>query len=182
MLWARATVASGRRYTPPGNGRRPARWDREVKVARRRTKVAAAIAPPPRPDFEFQVRGPAVSAQAKNRLLLEDWKARVTAAARSAWPDGKPPMAGDVEVWISEFSEFATRDGDNMAKPVLDAMQRVVYGNDRQVKRSHIEWCDIDGAYVVRHMSPIVAAALSVGEEFLWVRVSAHVPRKDLLR
>ena len=107
---------------------------------------------------------------------------RVAAATRSAWPDDKPPMACDVEVYISEFSEFATRDRDNMAKPVLDAMQGVVYGNDRQVKNLRVEWCDIDGAYVVRHMSPIVAAALSVGEEFLWVRVSAHVPRKDLLR
>ena len=96
---------------------------------------------------------------------------RVAAAARSAWPDDKPPMACDVEVYISEFSEFATRDRDNMAKPVLDAMQGVVYGNDRQVKNLRVEWCDIDGAYVVRHMSPIVAAALSDGEEFLWVRV-----------
>lgn len=121
-----------------------------------------------------------MSAQARNRRLLRDWAMRVTAAARAVWPEGKPPMAGDVEVWISEFSEFATRDRDNMAKPVLDAMQGVVYGDDRQVKTIHIEWCDIGGSYVVRHMSPVVALALSVGREFLWVRVSAHVPRKDL--
>ncbi len=107
---------------------------------------------------------------------------RVTAAARAAWPDGKPPVAYDIEVLISEFSESATRDRDNMAKPVLDAMQGIAYENDKQVVNLHVEWCDIDGAYVVRHMSPVVAAALSVGEEFLWVRVSAHVPRRDLLR
>lgn len=153
-----------------------------MKVARRRGNVAGKATPPPQPDFEFQVRGPAVSAQARNRRLLEDWKMRVTTAARAAWPDDKPPMACDVEVCISEFSEFATRDRDNMAKPVLDAMQGVVYGNDKQVKNLHIEWCDIDGAYVVRHMSPVVAAALSKGAEFLWVRVSAHAPRKDLVR
>lgn len=91
-------------------------------------------------------------------------------------------MAGDVEVYISEFSEFATRDRDNMAKPILDAMQGVAYENDRQVKNVHVEWCDIEGSYVVRRMSPIVAAALSVGEEFLWVRVSVHVPRRELIR
>ena len=107
---------------------------------------------------------------------------RVTAAARAAWPDDKSPMTGDVEVYISEFSEYATSDRDNMAKPVLDAMQGVVYENDKQVKNVHIEWCDIGGSYVVRYMSPIVAAALSVGKEFLWVRVSAHAPRKDLAR
>ena len=123
--------------------------------------------PPPRPEFEFQVQGPAVSAQARNRRLLRDWAMRVTAAARAAWPEGKPPMAGDVEVCISEFSDYATRDRDNMANPVLDAMQGVVYGDDRQAKHVHIEWCDIGGSYVVRHMSPVVALALSAGREFL---------------
>lgn len=151
-------------------------------MARRRRIVRAVPAALLRPDFEFQVRGPAVSGQARNRRLLKDWVMRVAAAARAAWPDGKPLMAGDVEVHISEFSEFATRDRDNMAKPVLDSMQAIVYENDRQVKSVHIDWCDIGGSYIVRHMSPIVAAALSVGEEFLWVRVSAHVPRKDLIR
>ena len=150
-----------------------------MMVARRRGKVATATPPLVRPIFEFQVRGPAVSAQAKNRRLLGAWKTRVAAAARGAWPGGTAPMVCDVEVYISEF---ATRDRDNMAKPVLDAMQGLVYGNDRQVKALRVEWCDIEGTYVVRRMSPVVAAALSAGHEFLWVRVSVHVPRKDLLR
>lgn len=59
---------------------------------------------------------------------------KVTAAARTSWPHDEPPMTDDVEVYISEFSAFATRDRDNMAKPVLDAMQGVVYENDRQIK------------------------------------------------
>lgn len=91
-------------------------------------------------------------------------------------------MSCDLEVRISEFSEFATRDRDNLAKPVLDAMQGVVYDNNRRVKRVDVEWCDIEGSYVVRRMSPVVARALSAGREFLWVRVSVHAPRKDLLR
>ena len=144
-----------------------------------RRRSAAAIL---RSDFEFQIQGPAISAQAKNKQRLREWASRVTAAARAAWPSGTPPMAGDVEVSITEFSEFATRDRDNMAKPILDAMQQVAYVNDRQVKTVHIEWCDIGGSYVVRYMSPVVAAALSVGREFLWVRVSAHAPRKDLVQ
>ena len=153
-----------------------------MMVPRRRGKIATATPPLVRPTFEFQVRGPPISAQAKNKQVLGEWKARVAAAARDAWPDGTGPMVGDVEVHISEFSEFATRDRDNMAKPMLDAMQGLVYGNDRQVKALRVEWCDIDGAYVVRRMSPVVAAALSAGHEFLWVRVSVHAPREDLIR
>lgn len=69
-----------------------------------------------------------------------------------------------------------------MAKPVLDAMQGIVYGNDRQVQRVQAEWCDIEGSYIVRFMSSVVAASLSAGKEFLWVRVSSNAPRKDLSR
>jgi crossover junction endodeoxyribonuclease RusA len=144
--------------------------------------VAAMPGRPTPPVFEFHVQGPAISARAKNRLLLRSWTERVTAAAQAAWPAGKSAIASDLDVYISEFSEVATRDRDNMAKPVLDAMQKVVYENDRQVKRLHVEWCDIEGSYVVRFMSPIVAGALSVGKEFLWVRVFPHAQREDLVR
>jgi hypothetical protein len=69
-----------------------------------------------------------------------------------------------------------------MAKPVLDAMQGIVYGNDRQVKHLRVEWCDITGSYIVRFMSLVVATGLSAGREFLWVRVSSNAPRRDLIR
>jgi crossover junction endodeoxyribonuclease RusA len=101
-------------------------------MAPRRRKAVATIARALPPHFEFYVQGPAISAQAKNKSLLHAWIARVASAARAAWPE--PPMAGDVEVYISEFSEFATADRDNMAKPILDAMQGIVYTNDKQVK------------------------------------------------
>ena len=61
-------------------------------------------------------------------------------------------------------------------------MQGIAYANDSQIKRLRVEWCDIDGRYVVRHMSPVVAAALSLGREFLWVRVWRYAPRTDLVR
>jgi crossover junction endodeoxyribonuclease RusA len=146
----------------------------------RSVKVVPA---PPRPsDFEFCIEGPALSARAKNKTRLRDWTARVSAAAKAAWPKRRPPMAGEVDVYIGEFSEVATTDRDNLAKPVLDAMQGIAYENDSQVKGLHVEWCDIEGSYVVRFMSPILAKALTIGREFLWVRVSRHVPRQDMIR
>jgi hypothetical protein len=149
-------------------------------MASRRVKAAAAPARPTPPDFEFRIQGPAISARSKNRPRLHAWSAQVAAAAQAAWPIYNPPTADDVEVHISEFSESATKDRDNMAKPILDAMQGIVYENDKQVKRLNVEWCNIEGSYTVRYMSPVVAAALSAGKEFLWVRVWRHAPRQDL--
>jgi crossover junction endodeoxyribonuclease RusA len=107
---------------------------------------------------------------------------QVKEAARRSWREDWPPWDCDVTVQITEFSEIATRDLDNLAKPILDAMQGVAYINDRQVKALHVDRCDIEGSYVVRYMSPVLAAALSEGDEFLWVRVSPFVPRSRLPR
>ncbi|WP_203076934.1 RusA family crossover junction endodeoxyribonuclease [Falsiroseomonas ponticola] len=92
-----------------------------------------------RPAFEFQLPGPALSAHARNAARLAAWKARVGDAARAAWPAGRPPLQGDIDVLISEFSERASRDRDNMAKPICDAMQGIAYDNDRQIKHLHVE-------------------------------------------
>jgi hypothetical protein len=81
-------------------------------MAPRRRKTAAGRTRLVSPDFEFCVEGPAVSAQAKNRRLLHDWSAKVAAAAQTAWPKGKSLMEGDLKVFVSEFSEFATMDRD----------------------------------------------------------------------
>jgi len=132
------------------------------------------------PIFECTVRGPPVSAQSRNPKLLARWKDNVAKAAHRANPAGCLPADRQLTVILSEFSEAATMDRDNMAKAVLDSLQGVAYVNDRQVKHVDVEWCDIEGSFVVRYMSAVVAQALSAGDEFLWIRVFDHVPRKDL--
>jgi Holliday junction resolvase RusA-like endonuclease len=110
-------------------------------MARRGAGTAATSAWRPEPYIEYCIQGPAVSGQSKNRARLRAWKATVAAAARAAWPDRKIPMPDSVyvDVHISEFSAFATVDRDNLSKPVLDAMQTIVYENDRQLKHWDVE-------------------------------------------
>lgn len=127
--------------------------------------------------FEFELSGPAISAQSRNRDLLRDWKARVSAAALARWPTDRPLFTQALDAEISEFSRFPRRDRDNLAKPILDAMQGVVFANDRQLRRILVEWCDIEGPYRIRHMSPVVAAAFVRGDEFVWIRLFPHQPR-----
>ncbi len=79
----------------------------------------------------------------------------------------RPILIDELELRLTEFSEHRRSDRDNIAKPIQDAMEGILYANDRQVTRIKVEWCDIDGRYRVRHMSTIVAAALSAGREFI---------------
>ncbi len=129
---------------------------------------------------EFTVDGPALSARAKNRGLLAEWKQRVRQAAAIALSGVTTTETGMVEVRISEFSEKQRRDRDNVAKPILDALQGVIYDGDGQVALLHAEWRDIAAPYVVRYMSPVLAAAFVSGGQFVWIRVNHHTPRKEL--
>ena len=115
------------------------------------------------------------------RRRLQDWKDAIASAATLA-AAGRAASAETVDVAIAEFSERQALDRDNMAKPILDVLQGILFGNDRQVAGLHVEWCDIEGSYRVRSMPFVVAAALSGGAPFVWVRVLRHRPRLALDR
>ena len=132
------------------------------------------------PAFEFCVAGRPVSAQAANRLLLQVWKAKVAAAAHAAWPDGRQQLGGDVELRVTHYSERRIADRDNLMKPVQDALQGIVYSNDRQVKDAMSNWRDINGRFSVRFVSLPLAVAFSQGDEFLHIRLWTSPVSEDL--
>lgn len=59
-------------------------------------------------------------------------------AFRLQCPKLSPLMEGDVSVTITIY--YATRRPDLDESVILDAMQGLVYLNDRQVKEKHIYW------------------------------------------
>jgi len=59
-------------------------------------------------------------------------------AFRLQCPKLSPLMEGDVSVTITIY--YATRRPDLDESVILDAMQGLVYLNDRQVKEKHIFW------------------------------------------
>lgn len=128
---------------------------------------------------EFCVVGVPTSAQTKNRMRLRQWQELVASKAMLARKRSSP-IEDAIDIRISEFSEGRRRDRDNVAKPIQDAMQGVLFVNDRQVLRLESEWCDIDGRYRVRFIPPVLAQMLSTGDEFVWIRVFRHRQREDL--
>lgn len=132
------------------------------------------------PTFEFCIAGRPVSAQAENRILLQDWRAKVTAAARAAWPQTRQILDCDVELRVTHYSERRIADRDNLVKPIQDALQGLAYHNDRQVKDTTCNWRSINGRFTIRHVSLPLAVAFSSGDEFLHIRVWASASIEDL--
>lgn len=121
-----------------------------------------------------------MSAQAANRLLLQQWRAKVAEAARAAWTQGRPPLLADVGLRVTHYSERRIADRDNLVKPIQDALQGIVYLDDRQIRDTTSNWRNIDGRFTIRNLALPLAIAFSNGSEFLHIRIWISPETEDL--
>jgi len=125
------------------------------------------------------VHGQPVSAQTARREALQAWKARVRQECEAVWA-GRPPLEGGVVIHVTHYYETILGDVDNVMKPIQDALQGVVYRDDRQVSDCTGNRRNINSSFVVRYMSMPLAAAFSDGRQFLHIRVWYAPPREEL--
>ncbi len=81
--------------------------------------------------FDFVIPGPPVSQQGRARAKAR-WRQDVERAARAQWTGGGPD-GGAVSVTITYFFVSDAPDVDNVPKPILDALNGLVFVDDRQV-------------------------------------------------
>jgi hypothetical protein len=98
------------------------------------------------------------------------WAAAVADAARAAFPQ---PLVDDdllvtVTFWYDRRPDF---DTDNISKPICDALQGIVYGDDDQIAERRARRKDINGAYHLRGVDPGILVAISNGAEFVSIEV-----------
>ncbi len=131
------------------------------------------------PIFEVCVHGQAYSAQSDNRVALNAWKRQVSRAAVAAWGQAEP-LVGAVELHIVHYGESRSGDLDNLNKPIQDAMQGVVFIDDRQVSSVRGSWRDIEGEYRARYIPAALGAAFSDGTPFVHIRAWHAITTKEL--
>lgn len=120
--------------------------------------------------FEFTIKGPAVSAQTKNRQRLQAWKASVRAAA-TAKAGAAQPILDNVIFSVTYYYDTNSPDVDNIIKPLQDALNGVVYVDDDQIQKTTSRKKDINGSYRIRGASPIVLQGFMDGDDFLHITV-----------
>jgi crossover junction endodeoxyribonuclease RusA len=81
---------------------------------------------------------------------------------------------------VTFYRDSALGDVDNLTKPVLDALQGIVYDNDRQISDVAAGRRDINARFRVRHISLALAEAFSNGEQFVHICVYRAPKRRDL--
>src|SRR5436190_5771604 len=93
--------------------------------------------------LEVVVLGPPVSNQSARANVLA-WQAKVKAELVKVW--SKPPLNEKLKSIIINFhdGEKPSVDVDNMAKPIHDVMNKLVYEDDRQVRSTEVSHLRID--------------------------------------
>ena len=122
--------------------------------------------------FEFIVEGPAVSLKAKktNARRYQKWIKTVRTAAQQHWPpDAKPTTSRRITATITNYYTLAPPDVDNIIKPILDALQTVVYVDDQQVFKVISEKFDLSEIHRIKNPGPLLAAALEKYSELLHI-------------
>jgi crossover junction endodeoxyribonuclease RusA len=133
--------------------------------------------------FEFTVAGPPVSHQTHNRLRLQEWRESVRAGAARRWPLEDIPNNTNVRIIVTYYHDgpAVRMDNDNLLKPIQDALNALVYQDDRLITDTSVRKTDLNGRFKVRGMSPILAEGFCTGEEFLHVRIEPAPDHGELL-
>jgi crossover junction endodeoxyribonuclease RusA len=130
--------------------------------------------------FEFVIIGKPVPHRSKDKQALKAWREHVRQTACHCW-QGAAPLADKLFVKITHFYDAPPGDpGDNLdseriIKPILDAMNGVLYQDDYQIAELDNRRRNLNGSFRVKGMSPALAEGFCKGEEFIHVKV-------DLLR
>jgi crossover junction endodeoxyribonuclease RusA len=130
--------------------------------------------------LEFLVAGTPVSLSAKRRESVDQWKLRVIDATRSVLPEGHFASENPMSATLFYFpaAEMAG-DIDNIVKPVLDALGRHIYLDDRQVHRVLVQKFEPGNVFGFGSPSSTLQDALSRTKPILYVRLS-NDPFEDL--
>ncbi|MEL6381171.1 MAG: RusA family crossover junction endodeoxyribonuclease [Cyanobacteria bacterium J06626_18] len=126
--------------------------------------------------FDFVIIGKPVPHRAKDKQALNAWRERVRTTAQYYWED-VPPLTDKLSVKITHFYDAPPGnvgeylDSERIIKPVLDAMNGVIYVDDYQIVDLDNRRRNLNGSFRVKGMSPALADGFCKGEEFLHVKV-----------
>ena len=83
--------------------------------------------------FEFVVNSHPVSQQARRRSIRDQWVQSVRSHAEQHWPTGENSTNDPVMLTINYVYDRHNIDVDNLPKPILDALKKLVFDDDSQV-------------------------------------------------
>ena len=129
---------------------------------------------------EFLIPQRPVSQQTRRRERLREWRDFVAAQARSALDQPRTLATEPVAIRLLYFYDEAALDADNILKPIQDALVGILLEDDSIITDVEIRRRWLRTTFTINAMSPILAAGLELGGEFVYVALSDS-PAQDVL-
>lgn len=125
--------------------------------------------------LEYVVVGVPISNQSTGSSALQAWRAAVESEARRVWT--VVPLTSKLKAVIINFhtGDKPSLDLDNMSKPIMDVIRKIVYDDDRQIRQAELTHVRIDAPFVFAGASKLIVAAVQAGREFVYVRIDDAV-------
>lgn len=133
--------------------------------------------------FEFVVFGRPISHQSRNKLQLSEWKAAVRRAAATRWGERQPLECGlRIAVAFYHDDPIPRFDGDNVLKPIQDALIGLLYRDDVQITDAAVRKTAIATPVVAWRASPELLGGFADGREFVHVILDIAPGHENPLR
>jgi crossover junction endodeoxyribonuclease RusA len=130
--------------------------------------------------LEFLVRGTPVSSQSKTPRAVRGWKKFVRDASFDALPSPHFVSSGKFAVTIFYFPVAPMQgDIDNIVKPILDALCKHVYLDDKMVDRVLVQKFEPKTDFVFSNPTSVLSQGIKEAKPILYVRISTD-PHEDL--
>ncbi|MGH7335763.1 MAG: RusA family crossover junction endodeoxyribonuclease [Candidatus Rokuibacteriota bacterium] len=130
--------------------------------------------------FEFVIPQRPVSQQARRQARLREWKEFVSAHARLAINEPRELASEPVTLKLLYLYDESALDADNILKPIQDALIGVLLEDDSVITDVEIRRRWLRTTFTLKPLSPVLAAGLALGREFVYVALS-DAPAQDVL-
>jgi crossover junction endodeoxyribonuclease RusA len=99
----------------------------------------------------------------------------VRTAAEARWDHRRQPYQTALNLFATYYHDGAAvrLDLDNTIKPIQDALNGLIYADDRLITDAKLRKTNLDGEFRVRGMSEVLALAFVNGVEFVHVRIES---------
>lgn len=123
--------------------------------------------------IEFIVSGTPVSLQSDRPAAKEEWKQRVRQASYAALPEAHFASGDRIALTIYNFPvEPMQGDVDNIVKLIVDALERHIYIDDRQVERIVVQKFEPGRVFGFTAPTETFARALEAEGPVVYIRIS----------
>ena len=130
--------------------------------------------------LEFVLPRRPVSQQTRRQARLREWRQLVAEHARLAIEEPRALATQPVALRLLYLYDEIAVDVDNILKPILDALIGILLEDDAVITDVEIRRRRRATQFTLNAVSPVLAAGLALGHEFVYVALT-DAPAQDVL-